>query len=305
MSVSEQRPAEVRGLVKRYGDLAAVDHVDLTVEPGDVYGFLGPNGAGKTTTIRMLVGLIRPTSGSIAICGFDVRRDFEKALRNIGCIVENPDLYRFMTGRENLEHFARMLRVPSSEIDRVASLVNLAHRLDQRVGTYSLGMRQRLGIAQAMLGDPRVLILDEPANGLDPAGIREIRELLRTLAAERGLAVFVSSHLLAEIELTADRVAIIHKGRILRSGPVRDLISNQRAMEFRVDDAARGAAIVREKGLDVRVDADRIFVPIEETDAPPLIATLAQNGIAIFHARPRVQTLEEMFLEATRGETVD
>ncbi|HEX8409332.1 MAG TPA: ABC transporter ATP-binding protein [Thermoanaerobaculia bacterium] len=292
-------------LTKIIGARTIVDDVSFELQPGEVFGFLGPNGAGKTTTIRMLVGLIKPTRGSVTVCGFDQRREFEKAMRCIGCIVENPDLYRFMTGRENLEHFARMLGVKQAEIERVAGLVNLAHRLDQRVGTYSLGMRQRLGIAQAMLGDPRVLILDEPANGLDPAGIREIRELLRTLAAERGLAVFVSSHLLAEIELTADRVAIIHKGRILRSGSVRELISNQRAMEIRVDDAERAAAIVRDRGVEVSVTDDLLLLPVEESDTPPLIGALTQHGIAVFHARPRVQTLEEMFLEATGGETVD
>jgi ABC-2 type transport system ATP-binding protein len=292
-------------LTKTIGGRTIVDDVSFDLQPGEVFGFLGPNGAGKTTTIRMLVGLIKPTHGSVTVCGFDVRRQFEKAMRCIGCIVENPDLYRFMSGRENLEHFARMLRVPSPEIERVASLVNLAHRLDQRVGTYSLGMRQRLGIAQAMLGDPRVLILDEPANGLDPAGIREIRELLRQLASERGMAVFVSSHLLAEIELTADRVAIIHKGRILRTGPVRDLISSQRAMEFRVDDAERAAAIIRGRGVETTVNGDVLLAPIEEADAPPVIAALTQGGIGVFHARQRVQTLEEMFLEATGGETVD
>jgi len=292
-------------LTKVIADRTIVDDVSFDLRPGEVFGFLGPNGAGKTTTIRMLVGLIKPTHGTVTVCGFDLRKNFEKAMRCIGCIVENPDLYRFMTGRENLEHFARMLGVNSAEIERVAGLVNLAHRLDQRVGTYSLGMRQRLGIAQAMLGDPRVLILDEPANGLDPAGIREIRELLRALAAERGLAVFVSSHLLAEIELTADRVAIIHKGRILRSGSVRELISSRRAMEFRVDDASRAETIVRDRGLDVSVTDHTLLVPIEETDAPPIVAALAQNGVAVFHARPRVQTLEEMFLEATGGETVD
>ncbi|HEX6096313.1 MAG TPA: ABC transporter ATP-binding protein [Thermoanaerobaculia bacterium] len=292
-------------LTKIIGDRTIVDDVSFDLNPGEVFGFLGPNGAGKTTTIRMLVGLIKPTHGSVTVCGFDLRKNFEKAMRCIGCIVENPDLYRFMTGRENLEHFARMLGVPSAEIGRVASLVNLAHRLDQRVGTYSLGMRQRLGIAQAMLGDPRVLILDEPANGLDPAGIREIRELLRTLAAERGLAVFVSSHLLAEIELTADRVAIIHKGRILKTGPVRDLISNQRAMELRVDDPSRAETIVRGRGLDVSVTDHTLLIPIEEDDAPPIVAALTEHGVAVFHVRQRVQTLEEMFLEATGGETVD
>jgi ABC-2 type transport system ATP-binding protein len=296
---------QAQNLTKVIGDRTIVNDVSFALKPGEVFGFLGPNGAGKTTTIRMLVGLIQPTQGQITVCGYDVRRDFEKAMRCIGCIVENPDLYRFMTGRENLEHFARMLRAPSAEIERVASLVNLAHRLDQRVGTYSLGMRQRLGIAQAMLGDPKVLILDEPANGLDPAGIREIRELLRRLAEERGLAVFVSSHLLAEIELIADRVAIIHKGRILRSGTVAELISSQRAMEFRVSDAARAVELIREQGFEARAEDDRVLIPIEEEQAPPLLASIARNDIAIFHARQRVQTLEDMFLEATGGETVD
>ncbi len=296
---------EATNLTKVIGDRTIVDDVSFALQPGEVFGFLGPNGAGKTTTIRMLVGLIKPTHGSVSVCGYDVRRQFEEAMRCIGCIVENPDLYRFMTGRENLEHFARMLGVASSEITRVAALVNLDHRLDQRVGTYSLGMRQRLGIAQAMLGNPRVLILDEPANGLDPAGIREIRELIRGLAADRGLAVFVSSHLLAEIELIADRVAIIHKGKILRSGPVSELISSQRMMEIKVGDVARASAILGEQGIELTISDDLIFAAIDEPAAPPLLAALTQNGVDVFHARRRVQSLEEMFLEATGGETVD
>ncbi|MDP9190604.1 MAG: ABC transporter ATP-binding protein [Acidobacteriota bacterium] len=305
MSASASSALEATHLTKVIGDRTIVGDVSFTLQPGEVFGFLGPNGAGKTTTIRMLVGLIKPTQGSVTVCGYDVRRQFEEAMRCVGCIVENPDLYRFMTGRENLEHFARMLSVPESEIARVAALVNLDHRLDQRVGTYSLGMRQRLGIAQAMLGSPRVLILDEPANGLDPAGIREIRELIRGLAAGRGLAVFVSSHLLAEIELIADRVAIIHKGKILRSGPVRELISSQRMMEIKVGDVTRASAILREHDIELTTSDDLIFAAIDEPAAPPLIAALTQGGIDVFHARRRVQSLEEMFLEATGGETVD
>ncbi len=294
-----------KNLTKVIGKKTIVDSASFQVQEGEVYGFLGPNGAGKTTTIRMLVGLIKPTSGSVQICGYDVRREFENAMRCIGCIVENPDLYRFMTGRENLEHFARMLGVGNGEIERVAALVNMDHRLEQRVGTYSLGMRQRLGIAQAMLGKPRLLILDEPANGLDPAGIREIRELLRHLAEEQGLAVFVSSHLLAEIELMADRVAIIHKGKILREGPVRDLISSQRSMEFKVGDVGRAVDVLRALGIEATADHDRVFAPVEEADTPPILAALTGQGIDVFHARQRVHTLEEMFLEATGGETVD
>src|SRR5882757_9534671 len=285
---------DAQNLTKIIGDRTIVDDVSFSLRPGEVFGFLGPNGAGKTTTIRMLVGLIRPTAGAVTICGHDVRREFEKAMRCIGCIVENPDLYRFMTGRENLQHFARMLGADRAEIERVASLVSLAHRLDQRVGTYSLGMRQRLGIAQAMLGDPKLLILDEPANGLDPAGIREIRELLRRLASERQMSIFISTHLLAEIELTCDRVAIIHKGRILREGTVRELISSRREMELRVDDVARASAIVAEHNLPFHTDTDRIWIAIEEPDAPPLIAALVQSGVNVFHAQRRTQSLEEM-----------
>ncbi len=291
-------------LTKVIGERTIVDDASFELRHGEVFGFLGPNGAGKTTTIRMLVGLIRPTSGRVTICGHDLRRDFEAAMRCVGCIVENPDLYRFMTGRENLEHFARMLRVDGAEIRRVADLVSLQHRLDHRVGTYSLGMRQRLGIAQALLGNPQLLILDEPANGLDPAGIREIRTLLRRLAEERGMAVFVSSHLLAEIELMCDRVAIIHKGRILKEGDVRELISSRREMELRVDDVDRAALVLAEKNIVHTVSDGMIDVAIDEADAPPLVAELVRNGIAIFHAQRKVHTLEELFLETTGGETV-
>ena len=295
-----------QNLTKVIGDRTIVDDASFTLHGGEVFGFLGPNGAGKTTTIRMLVGLIRPTSGTVTICGYDIRSQFEEAMRCIGCIVENPDLYKFMTGRENLEHFARMLGVRNGEIDRVAELVNLSHRLEQRVGTYSLGMRQRLGIAQAMLGNPRVLILDEPANGLDPAGIREIRELLRALAAERNMAVFISSHLLAEIELICDRVAIIHKGRVLREGEVKELISSQHAIEFKVDDGARARAILETFGAPLSSATPEVLhVMTDESAVPPMIAALTAANVAVFHARPRVQTLEEMFIAVTGGETVD
>ncbi|HEX9163924.1 MAG TPA: ABC transporter ATP-binding protein [Thermoanaerobaculia bacterium] len=291
-------------LTKIIGSRMIVDDVSFDVNAGEVFGFLGPNGAGKTTTIRMLVGLIKPTAGDVEICGHDIRREFEEAMRCVGCIVENPDLYRFMNGRENLEHFARMLGVKNNEIERVAAIVNMDHRLDQRVGTYSLGMRQRLGIAQALLGRPRLLILDEPANGLDPAGIREIRELLRNLASE-GLAVFVSSHLLGEVEVMCDRVAIIHKGRLLQTGTVQELIASQRSMEFRVGDVSRAAEVAQQNGFAAVADGDRIFVAIDESEAPPLIAALARNGIEIFHAGQRTQRLEDLFIEATGGETVD
>jgi ABC-2 type transport system ATP-binding protein len=292
-------------LTKVIAGKTIVDGASFELWPGEVFGFLGPNGAGKTTTIRMLVGLIRPTSGSVEICGFDVRRQFEKAMSNVGCIVETPDLYRFLTGRENLEHFARMRgRVDQREIEDLATMVALQHRLDDRVRTYSLGMRQRLGIAQALLGNPRILILDEPANGLDPAGIREIRELLRRLAAERQMSVFVSSHLLAEVELMCDRVAIIHKGQVLQSGRVRDLLDTSREMDLSVDHPEAARAIASGLGLSPLVSDHTLRVPVDGDAAAALIAALTAGGVRVFRAQPRQQTLEEMFLEATGGETV-
>jgi len=206
-------------LVKRFGTREAVAGVSFHVRPGEVFGFLGPNGAGKTTTIRMLVGLIRPTAGRVLIAGNDLSQARERAMSRLGCIVESPDFYDYLTARENLEHFGRMVGPAAlNRIAETAALVRLDKRLADRVSTYSLGMKQRLGIAQALLGEPQVLILDEPANGLDPAGIRELRALIRGLADERGLAVFVSSHLLGEVEKICNRLAIVHRGRALVEG---------------------------------------------------------------------------------------
>jgi ABC-2 type transport system ATP-binding protein len=211
-------------LSKRYQQREAVSDVSFTVKRGEVFGFLGPNGAGKTTTIRMLVGLVRPSAGRVLVEGRDLVREREAALAHLGCIVESPDFYGYLTGRENLEHFARMLGPAAvARIDAVAELLRIRTRLPDRVSTYSLGMRQRLGIAQALLGEPAVLVLDEPANGLDPAGIHELRLLLRRLADERGLSVFVSSHLLGEVEKVCHRIAIVHRGRALAEGSIREL----------------------------------------------------------------------------------
>jgi ABC-2 type transport system ATP-binding protein len=211
-------------LAKTYGRRQAVVDVSFAVRRGQVFGFLGPNGAGKTTTIRMLVGLVRPTRGRVLVAGRDLATDRDGALRRLGCIVESPDFYDYLTGRENLEHFARMIDGAAvARVDELADLVRVRERLDDRVATYSLGMRQRLGIAQALLGQPELLVLDEPANGLDPAGIQELRALIRRLADQRGLAVFVSSHLLGEIERICDRIAIVHRGRTLAEGTISAL----------------------------------------------------------------------------------
>lgn len=298
------------GLTKRFGKREVVSDVSFELSAGEVFGFLGPNGAGKTTTIRMLVGLARPDRGQVRIAGFDLQRDFAKAMSHVGCIVESTDLYPYLTGRENLIHFARMLPDGAEKrIPDLARLVFLDTRLDDRVATYSLGMRQRLGLAQALLGEPDLLILDEPANGLDPAGIREIRELVRHLAHDRGIAVFVSSHLLSEVEQTCDRVAIIHRGRTLAMGPVRELLESRGAerLVFRASPSVRAEEILAPFG---RAGASRIEgqeavssdVPRERV--PAALAALAAAGVLVYGVERQPSTLEELFLEVTGGETV-
>ena len=296
-------------LTKRFGKRLAVADVSFEVFAGEVFGFLGPNGAGKTTTIRMLVGLARPDSGFIRIRGLDLSHHFREAMSHVGCIVESPDLYRYLTGRENLQHFARMLpEDAAARIPSIARLVSLEERLDDRVSTYSLGMRQRLGIAQALLGNPDLLILDEPANGLDPAGIREIRRLVRSLAAERGIGVFVSSHLLSEVELMCDRVAIIHRGRTLATGPVRELLDRPGgAHRFAVRPAALAARILgplAESGTAEAEGEDSVAVNLSRETVPDAVRALAAAGVAVYGIQRPASSLEEVFLEVTGGETV-
>jgi ABC-2 type transport system ATP-binding protein len=297
-------------LTKRFGSREAVSDVSFEVRAGEVFGFLGPNGAGKTTTIRMLVGLARPDRGRVRIRGLDLSRDFRKAMGHVGCIVEAPDLYKYLTGRENLVHFSRMLPEGAEErIPELARLVALTERLDDKVSTYSLGMRQRLGIAQALLGNPDILILDEPANGLDPAGIREIRQLMRHLADDRGIAVFVSSHLLSEVEQTCDRVAIIHRGRTLATGPVRELVDRVASDRLRViaRPARRAAELLAPFGTAETGGADgegTVEARIPRERVPDALRALAAGGVDVYAVERSLASLEEVFLEVTGGETV-
>ena len=298
------------GLTKRFGKREVVSDVSFELAAGEVFGFLGPNGAGKTTTIRMLVGLARPDRGRVTIGGFDIARDFAKAMSRVGCIVESTDLYPYLTGRENLFHFARMLpNGAESRIPELARLVSLDGRLDDRVATYSLGMRQRLGLAQALLGAPDLLVLDEPANGLDPAGIREIRQLVRHLAVDRGIAIFVSSHLLSEVEQMCDRVAIIHRGRTLAMGPVRELLEKRGAerLVFRAQPTDRAAEVLASfarGGLPRLEGEESVSSEVPREKVPEALAALAAAGVLVFGVERQSSTLEEIFLEVTGGETV-
>jgi ABC-2 type transport system ATP-binding protein len=310
MSESAEIVLSARHLTKRFGRREAVADVSFDVRAGEVFGFLGPNGAGKTTTIRMLVGLARPDRGEVRIRGLDLASAFEEAMAHVGCIVESPDLYRYLTGRENLQHFARMLGNGAAErIEELAALVALAERLDDKVATYSLGMRQRLGIAQALLGNPDVLILDEPANGLDPAGIREIRELVRRLARERGISVFVSSHLLSEIELMCDRVAIVHRGRTLAAAPVAELLGRVSAdrVLVRASPAEKAAEVIRRFGELEEGEAEggeSLAARLAPERVPDLLRALVAEGVDVRTIERPEASLEEIFLEITGSQTV-
>ncbi|MFE1245565.1 ABC transporter ATP-binding protein [Fictibacillus sp. NPDC058756] len=297
---------EVENLTKKIKRKLIIKGVTFTLYPGEVFGFLGPNGAGKTTTIRMIVGLISPTSGTIKIGGKNVRTEFTEAMRHLGCIVENPELYPYLTGWENLEHFAKMdSSIPKSRLQEVVALVGLSNRIHDRVSTYSLGMRQRLGIAQALLGKPKVLILDEPTNGLDPAGIREMREFIRTLAREENLSVLVSSHLLSEIQLMCDRVAIISKGAVIRTDSVQNLLAEQERVIWKAEPLPLAKEIL-EKETEVQEGLDGTLITLyDEPLLPEWNEKLVQAGVKVKEMRTQLPSLEDLFLEVTGGESID
>ncbi|MEK4072252.1 ABC transporter ATP-binding protein [Paenibacillus sp. FSL M7-0656] len=310
----------VQNLKKRIGRKWIIKDVTFDVKPGEIFGFLGPNGAGKTTTIRMLVDLIKPTEGKIKVCGYDVNRDPERALKYVGSIVENPEVYTYLTGWENLEHFARMQPgVDNERIQEVVDIVRLDQRIHDKVRTYSLGMRQRLGIAQALLGRPRLLILDEPTNGLDPKGIKELRVFIKQLASE-GMAVFVSSHLLSEIQLLCDRVAIISAGRVLAVGGVSELIEDHSKLAiWHVSPLEQGKKMLQDAGIalvgrpaDVMDDTivaglgpNAVVAEMHEDRIPDMVQQMVQAGIQVEGVQRIQPTLEQLFLKMTEGESIE
>ncbi|MDE5050863.1 ABC transporter ATP-binding protein [Niallia taxi] len=296
----------VRNLTKTIGKRQIIKDISFELKSGEVFGFLGPNGAGKTTTIRMLVGLIKPTSGSIQICGYDVKKDFSKAMERLGCIVENPELYPYLTGWENLQFFARMLKgVDAKRIQEIVELVGLKERIHDKVKTYSLGMRQRLGIGQALLSRPKVLILDEPTNGLDPSGIREMRQFIRFLAKEEGLSVLVSSHLLSEIQLLCDRVSIILSGKIIHTETVHSLLTAQEKIFWRFTPMDNGVEILRSVSPSVKIDGDTVITPFIEEEAGHWSRLLFEANVQVKEMNRQIPSLEHLFLELTGGESIE
>jgi ABC-2 type transport system ATP-binding protein len=296
----------VRDLKKVIGKKTLVEDISFDVKQGEVFGFLGPNGAGKTTTIRMLVGLIKATEGTISIGGYSIKENFREAMRQIGSIVENPELYTYLTGWENLKQFARMLGDISDErIVEIAKMVHLDERIHDKVKTYSLGMKQRLGIAQALLGNPKLLILDEPTNGLDPAGIRELREFIHKLVKEENMSVFISSHLLSEVQLICDRVAIIHKGKMITVAPIEELIKTASdRVEWAVTPISKAKDMLdaAEEIEEVSVEDERLLCRMDVASINVWNKHFVENGIDVHSVKELVFTLEDLFIELTRGE---
>ena len=306
--MSEAHPVTTGGLVKRYGDVVAVDGVDLTVEHGDVFGYLGPNGAGKTTLLRILLGLIRPTSGSAKLFGRDPLVEGAKALEGVSGFVEGPRFYPYLSGRKNLRLLADYDgNGASSRIEGVLELVELRDRAKDRVGGYSHGMRQRLGIAAALLREPRLLLLDEPTTGLDPAGMRDMRDLVRRLAGEK-ITILLSSHLLNEVEELCNRVAIIRKGRIVYEGGLSELLATATTgYRLRTPEPERARAVLlTQTGIEgvALCDGEVRFTADEEAAAHATI-TLGQARIGISALVPQTASLEELFLGLTGGESSD
>ncbi len=302
--MSDAPPVAARALVKRYGKIVAVDHVDLNVDRGDVFGYLGPNGAGKTTSLRMLLGLIRPTEGEARLFGRDPIADGAKALDGVAGFVEGPRFYPYLSGRRNLRLLADLDGDGAKgRIDEVLELVELTDRAGDKVGGYSHGMRQRLGIAASLLRAPRLLLLDEPTTGLDPAGMRDMRALVKRLAGE-GITILLSSHLLAEVEEVCNRVAIIRSGRIVYEGTLVDLkATSAGGYRLRTRDPERARAVcVAQAGIsDVHVEEGDLRFSADEDAVAALSLALGHAGIAITALVPETATLEELFLELTEG----
>jgi len=298
---------EIHGLRKEFrrlrgGSTTALAGLDLAVAEGGVFGFLGPNGAGKTTAIRCLLGLVRPTSGSCTLLGANTQTQLASVIRRVGAIVETPTFFPRFSGRRNLELLGALQGIGPRTVTGALDRVGLGARAGDSVRAYSLGMRQRLGIAAALLKDPAVLILDEPANGLDPAGIKEVRELLRGLGKE-GRTVFVSSHLLTEVQATCDHVAILSRGRCIVSGAVNEVLATGRraGLRVRLDDLPSGLEVLRAAGMSADLDGDAIRVALPVEESARVTRALAERGLYLSELRPEEVDLETVFLELTEG----
>ena len=273
---------ELKNVSKAFGKRQVLKDISLEVKEGEIYGFLGPNGSGKTTTIKMILRLIDNDEGTIIVNGYDNKKQFEKAMEYIGAIVENPDMYGYMTGRDNLKLHARIRNIDSKRIEEVLELVELKQRADEKVKKYSLGMKQRLGLALTLLHRPKVLILDEPTNGLDPSGIKKLRDILKQIAHEEGVAVFVSSHILSEMQLMCDKVSVLDNGKIVKTENISNEEETVEKVLIKVQEIEKAEQILKEIfKLEAKTEKDNIEITVQTEKLPEIIKELAINDVKI------------------------
>ena len=300
---------ECKNLCKDFGKKKILKNVSLKIEEGDILGFIGPNGAGKTTTIKLILGLQGITKGTVSINGYDIQKNFTKAIEKVGAIAENPDMYMYLSGYDNLKLVANLYKgVTKERIDKVVKLVKLENRINDKVSKYSLGMRQRLGIAQAILHNPKLLILDEPTNGLDPEGIKEMRELLVKLAQEEKMAILISSHNLAELDNFCNKVCIIKNGEVIETSEISKIKNDERKTFriFETNDSKMIEKLIKNIGLAFKtIDDKKIKINIDKDEVPDLIKCLVENDIKIYEVKEEEKTLEEAFFEKTGGNIIE
>ena len=303
--MGEQKILECQNLRKRFGKKEILKDVSLEAKEGDILGFIGPNGAGKTTTIKLILGLQKITSGTVKINGYDIEKEFTKAIKRVGTIVENPDLYMYMSGYENLKMIANLYEgITKERIDEVIKLVGLENRIKDKVSKYSLGMRQRLGIAQAILHKPNLLVLDEPTNGLDPEGIKQIKDLIVKLAKEEKMAVLISSHNLLELESFCTKITILKNGEVIENTSIDEVKQYENTCYiFEVENEENAIEILKEKAK--RKDKNTIEVKVNKEDVPEIIEKLVKNNIKIYSVYQKESNLEDAFLKKIGGNVID
>ena len=294
---------KVLNITKNFGTRTAVNNVSFEIKQGEIYGLIGQNGAGKTTIIRMITGLCKPTSGSVYICGFNVETDFEKAIKNVGAIIENPELYSYMSGMDNLKYFASLYgNISQQKLENIVKVVGMENRINDKVKNYSLGMKQRVGIAQALVNSPKLLILDEPTNGLDPNGIKEMRMFLKRLAKENNIAILISSHILAEMQLICDRVGIIDNGLIVENKTMKELqqkVNSKMQIAIKVNYPNYAGKVLYEyfKNSSIFCVGNSVIIEAQEKDIPLITTILIKKGLSIYGVNTINKSLEEIFLD--------
>lgn len=297
MDISVLKVAKISKWIKKR---RIIKDISFDIKEGEVLGFLGPNGSGKSTTLRMIVGLSKASSGDIDICGYSIEKEYVKAMSNVGCIIEGPDLYDYMSGYRNLEMLGSMSEgVAKKDIDEAVELVGMENRIHDKVSIYSMGMKQRIGLAQALIHKPKLLILDEPTNGLDPQGIHEFRRIIRQLAKEKGISVLVSSHLISEVQLMCDRVSIINEGTIIRNASIDEVLLND-GVVWKLDNPKKAQSILREKfGLESTIELNDLKGLVDSEILSDINKALINEGIEVYYVESKKKTLEDLFLTLT------